>query len=426
MKTNLGIKIHQLVKTLFPLHRSLAGPENRKTLAILKKINNKLILKRIRSGTKVFDWKIPNEWLIKEAYILSPEKKKICDIKNNNLHVVSYSNSVNKYLNKKNLLKKIFTLKKRPDAIPYITSYYKKNWGFCLSYNKLKNLKNGKYKVFIDSKFKRGFMNYGEIFIKGSSKKLILFSSYICHPSMANNELSGPSINIYLSNYIKNLKNRKFSYLFLFIPETIGSIAYLSKNIKILKKNLFAGYNLTCLGDNRNYSIITSRNGETVSDFVAKKIINNITNKPKIYSWLEKGSDERQYCSPGIDLPITTIMRTKFAEYDEYHTSDDNFTKVVTPNGLNGGYNFLKKIVNYFEKNQFPELRQPCEPFLTKKNLYPTLSSIKQKKITKDLMNIISYCDGKHSIEQISIKTGLKLIKTKKIIRILKKNALLK
>jgi aminopeptidase-like protein len=426
MKTNLGIKIHQLVKTLFPLHRSLAGPENRKTLAILKKINNKLILKRIRSGTKVFDWKIPNEWLIKEAYILSPEKKKICDIKNNNLHVVSYSNSVNKYLNKKNLLKKIFTLKKRPDAIPYITSYYKKNWGFCLSYNKLKNLKNGKYKVFIDSKFKRGFMNYGEIFIKGSSKKLILFSSYICHPSMANNELSGPSINIYLSNYIKNLKNRKFSYLFLFIPETIGSIAYLSKNIKILKKNLFAGYNLTCLGDNRNYSIITSRNGETVSDFVAKKIINNITNKPKIYSWLERGSDERQYCSPGIDLPITTIMRTKFAEYDEYHTSDDNFTKVVTPNGLNGGYNFLKKIVNYFEKNQFPELRQPCEPFLTKKNLYPTLSSIKQKKITKDLMNIISYCDGKHSIEKISIKTGLKLIKTKKIIRILKKNALLK
>ena len=420
MKQNLGKKIHELLKILFPIHRSLAGPKNKKKLRILKKINKNLIIKGIKSGKKVFDWKVPNEWIVKDAYIITPSGKKICNVKDNNLHLMSYSVNTNKLLSRNKLNKKIYSIPSRPNAIPYVTSYYKKNWGFCMKHKDRLSLKNGKYKVYINSKFKKGYMNYGEINYSGRLKKTIVFSSYICHPSMANNELSGPCINTYLSKYIGNLRNRKFSYKFLFLPETIGSISYIYNNLNLLKKNTFAGFNLSCLGDEKNYSMIFSRNGNTASDRVTMQIIKKISKYPKFYSWLDRGSDERQYCSPGVDLPFTTISRTKFGCYKEYHNSDDNFTKVVTPSGLLGGYNFAKKIVDYLEKSYFPYLIKPCEPFLTNKKLYPSISNLNQKKIIKDMMNVISYSDGNHCEKSISQKCFISLSKTKKILKILK------
>ena len=234
----------KIASDLFPIYRCLIGPGVNETLKYIKKIHPELNIKKIKSGSKAFDWVVPNEWHVKNAHITDMDGKKIVDLKNNNLHLVGYSIPQQRTLSLKNLNKHLHSLPSQPNAIPYVTSYYKKTWGFCLKHNQRKKLKNQNYNVFIDSKFKKGFLRYGEIYFRGLSKKEILLSTYICHPSMANNELSGPSIAIKLAEYLKNKKLR-YSYRIIFIPETIGSIAYLSRNYKKMKKNIIAGYNLT-------------------------------------------------------------------------------------------------------------------------------------------------------------------------------------
>ena len=258
-------------KILFPICRSLTGKGTQKTLRFFKKINNEFKLIRFKSGTKVFDWKIPLEWNIRDAYIQHSNKKKFAEFKKNNLHVVGYSSPINKIINKKDLLKNIYTQKNQPNAIPYVTSYYKKRWGFCMSENMKKKLPNGKYKVLIDSNLKKGFLELMEAKIKGNSKKEIFFSSYVCHPSMANNELSGPVLLNAILKYIKkNYLKRKFSYRFVLLPETIGPIAYLSRFKSQLKKNIICGFNLTCVGDERAYTMIETPNGDTLADRALK------------------------------------------------------------------------------------------------------------------------------------------------------------
>jgi len=269
----VGKKIHDLAKQLWPINRSITGEGVVNTLKILKRIVPDLEIKSIKSGTKVFDWTIPDEWVIQNAWVKDPSGKKIIDFKVNNLHLVGYSTPVNQTVSLENLNKHLHSSKEQPNAIPYVTSYYNKNWGFCIKHNLRKKLKKGKYKVFIDSKFKsNGKLTYGEILIPGKSKKEIFLSTYICHPSMANNELSGPCVTIFLANWIKCLKKKKFSYRIIFVPETIGSIAYISKNLKKMKKNINAGYNICCIGDNRSYSYLSSRNSNTISDQVAKHV----------------------------------------------------------------------------------------------------------------------------------------------------------
>ena len=366
----IGNKIYALAKELFPINRSITGSGVRKSLKILQKINKDLKIKGIPSGTKVFDWIIPQEWNVDEAWIKDSKNRKIIDFKNNNLHLMGYSLSVSKKITLKDLKKNLYSIKDKPNAIPYVTSYYKKKWGFCLSFNLLKNLKEDIYEVKIKSKFKKGFLNYGELIIPGKTKKEILLSTYICHPSMANNELSGPCVAIHLSKWIKSMKNRNYSYRIVFVPETIGSIAYLSKNYKKMIKNTVAGFNLTCLGDDRAYSYLPSRQENSLSDVIAKHVLKWTFKDYKSYSWLEKGSDERQYCSPGIDLPVATIMRTKYGEYPEYHTSDDNLINVVTPKGLQGGYEIIKKAITAIEMNCNPLMKIKCEPMLSKYGLY--------------------------------------------------------
>jgi len=418
-----------LAKKLFPINRSLTGEGNRKTLSILKDICSNLIIKSFKSQKKVFDWTIPNEWMVNDAYILTPDNKKICSFKKNNLHLVGYSQAIKKKINLKELQHNLYSLPKQPSAIPYITSYYENTWGFCISHNERKKLKKGIYQIVIDTKFKNGKLNYGEIFFKGSLKKEIFFSTYICHPSMANDEISGMVVAIFLANYIQR-KNRKYSYRFLFNPETIGSIAYLHKNIKHLKNEMLAGYVLSCVGDERCFSFLPSKYGNTPSDKIAKKILNKMKTKKLTYDWNERGSDERQFCAPFVDLPVSSVMRSKYMEYPEYHTSLDKIGTVVTNKGLIQSINFYKKVIDSFENLYFPVATKICEPFMTKYKLYSTIKNKSSDSINiisnSKIMNFLTWCDGNNSLDEIAEKINLKKESTVKLFKLLIKKKLIK
>ena len=419
-------KMINLIKKLWPINRSLTGEGNRQTLRILKSLCDSLKIKEIRSGKKVFDWKTPLEWNVKEAWIKDLNNKTIVDFKKNNLHLVGYSIPIKKKINLNSLKKKIYTLKKQPSAIPYITSYYKKDWGFCMSYNAKKKLNKKFYKVFINSNLKKGSLSYGEILIKGKLKKEIFFSTYICHPSMANNELSGPCIAINLAKWLKDKKNLKYSYRIIFVPETIGSISYIYQNLKKLKKNTFAGFNLTCLGDERCYSFLPSRNGKTFSDHLAQHVLFHTDKNYKKYTWLDRGSDERQYCAPGVDLPIASVMRSKYGTYPEYHTSLDKIGTVVTQKGLTQSFELFKKMIFIIENNFKPKIKIKCEPMLSKRDLYPTLSTKKKNDDSSNMLNFLSYCDGSHTLLEISEKISLDFIKVFSFYSMFKSNGILK
>ena len=414
---------------LFRLNRSLTGEGVRKTLNIIKKEFPRIKIKKVKSQTKVFDWNVPEEWNVKNAFVIDKFGNKIIDFKQNNLHLVGYSVPINKILSKKELFKNIYFLKRTPDAIPYITSYYKKRWGFCVSYNDYQSFDkrytaNDKFKVVIDTSLnKNGHLNYAELVLEGKSKQEILISTYICHPSMANNELSGPIVSMGLINHFQNKKLNK-TLRFIFIPETIGSISYLSKNIKHLKKNVIGGYNLTCIGDERQHSCMFSKYQNSPSDEAvveAYKLL-NIKNY-KVYPFLKRGSDERQYNSPGIDLKISSIFRTKYCEYPEYHTSLDNFN-VVTIKGCVGGFNVAKKSIEILLKRIYPKCKIMCEPQMGKRGLYPTLNTKTENKTSRNYMNFLQYSDGTNSLEKISSLINLELKYVKKIYIVLSKHKL--
>ena len=388
--------MYELLKKLFPICRSITGDGVRETLKILKEECPLLKTYEVPSGTKVYDWIVPKEWNIKDAWIKNPEGEKIIDFKQNNLHVLGYSTPVHKKVSLEDLLKIIYTLPEQPDLIPYITSYYKERYGFCMSENQKQNLKNGEYEIFIDSELKDGFLTYGEIIIPGKTEKEVLLSTYICHPSMANNELSGPIVTIELAKWLSGKEN-KYTYRIVFAPETIGSITYLSRNYEKMKENTVAGYVLTCLGDEKNYSYLASRYGDTLADRAALCALKHYVEDFKVYSFLDRGSDERQYCSPGINLPVCSVMRTKYGDYPEYHTSGDDLN-LVTPKGLEGGYNIYKKIIEIIENNSKYIVTTPCEPQLGKRGLYPTISTKNTPMIVQDITNILAYCDGKNDL----------------------------
>jgi aminopeptidase-like protein len=363
-----------------------------------------LEIKSVPSGLDVFDWTVPKEWKVKEAYIVAPDGRKICDFKKNNLHLVSYSSPFKGKLSLSELQDHLYSLTEQPYAIPYITSYYKERWGFCLSQIERDNLKDGDYDVYIDSELFDGVLNYAELILPGKSTKEVFLSTYVCHPSMANNELSGPVVVTYLAKWLQSLQSTKYTYRIIFIPETIGSITYLSKNIKQMQEKIIAGFNVSCVGDNRSYSYLPSRNGKTLSDKVAKHILKWTDPNYVTYSWSERGSDERQYCAPGIDLPIASIMRTKYGKYPEYHTSLDDFINVVTPDGLEGGYEALRLSIEAIENNCYPRVTVLGEPQLGKRGLYPTISMRNSSSETKLLKELITWSDGNHSLLEIAEK----------------------
>ena len=399
--------MHHFANELWPINRSITGEGVRETLSYIKKNLQGLNIESVPSGTKVFDWTVPPEWHVLKAYIIAPGGKKICDFSVNNLHLVGYSIPFRGKMNLKELQQYLHSLPEQPNAIPYITSYYQERWGFCLTQQERDILEDGEYEVVIDSKLFVGQLNYGELVLPGESNEEIFLSTYICHPSMANNELSGIVVTTYLAKWLSELKIRRYTYRLIFIPETIGSITYLSKNYVNLKKNVIAGFNVSCVGDERSFSYLPSRSGNTISDKVAKHVLKWIDPNYTSYSWSDRGSDERQYCAPGIDLPIASILRTKYGQYSEYHTSLDNLDNVVTPKGLDGGYWALRKALELIEKNRIYKVRILCEPQLGKKGLYPNLSTKKTGEKVKKILNLLSFCDGKHTLLDIAEKTNL-------------------
>ena len=327
-------------------------------------------------------------------------------------------------------MSRIHTLKKRPNAIPYVTSYYKKYWGFCATYNFVKKIKknysdNDEFFIKIESSFKKkGSLTYGELLIPGRGKQEVLISTYVCHPQMANNELSGPLVSIALAKYFKNRINEK-SLRFIFIPETIGSITYLHKNINSIKKNVIGGYVLSCIGDERNYSFIPTKYGNSISDIAAKKAFKKLNVKYKEYSFLKRGSDERQFNSPGVDLPIASILRSKYGEYPEYHTSMDDF-KLVTKKGLNGGFKIVKEAIKIIMKDIIPMSKNICEPKLQKTNLIKSLSTNVYDPDSNRILDFLQYADGKNNILDISKYIKLSFNNTYDIYKLLVKKNLLK
>ncbi len=406
-------------RTLFPINRSLTGQGVRQTIKFVRnKVNKDFKNQKIKSNTRVYDWKVPNEWQVSEAYIDEISGKRICDFRHNNLHLVGYSKNINKIMNYKNLVKKIHFLKNKPNSIPYVTSYYKKDWGFCLTFKRFKKMKkNKKYKVVIKSSHFKGNLDYAELIIKGKSKKEILITSYICHPSMANNELSGPLVVMALS---KILKPSKYTVRLILIPETIGAIAYIKKNFLKLKNNLIAGFNLSCVGDNGPFTLISSKEGNTYADKVAKRVLSRMK-KFKDVSFLKRGSNERQFGCQNLNLPFVTICRTKFEDFKEYHTSDDNLN-LISEKNLKKTLNQVLQIIKEIQTNKIYTKNLNCEPFFTKYNLIRT-SRNRQNTKEKEINDIAAYVDKNYDEYELAkillkskkyIKQHLKnLIKTK-------------
>lgn len=388
---------------LFPICRSLTGDGNRQTLKIIQSIIPINIIE-IPSGTKVFDWEVPEEWNIKDAYVKNDKGQKIIDFKDSNLHVIGYSEPFNGILSGESLKNHLFTLQDFPDYIPYITSYYKKRWGFCIKHNDLCKFNNNElYEAKIDSSFKSGNMTIGELIIPGKVKKEVFISTNICHPSLANNEISGMVLSTFLAKYILEKRDNYYTYRFVFLPETIGAVAYSFANKEILTKNVIAGYTVTCVGDSGNFSYLCSKYENTMIDRVTKHILKHKCVKYKMYDFIERGSDERQYCYPGMDLPVGSLMRTKYNEYPEYHTSADNLD-FINKNSLYESLELYKLCLNVVEKNKTYETTTICEPQLIKYGLYPSLSTKNSINFVKDIRNVLVFCDGKHDLLWIADK----------------------
>lgn len=393
--------MYELAKELFPICRSITGNGVRETLKILKGEFSEMNIFEVPSGTKVFDWEVPKEWNIKDAYIEDSSGGKIVDFKKNNLHVLGYSTPMDEYLSLDELLEIVYTQPDQPDVIPYVTSYYKERRGFCMSENQKKSLKKGEYHCVIDSELRNGSLTYGEIIIPGQTEKEILLSTYVCHPSMANNEVSGPCVTINLAKWINSIENRRYTYRILFIPETIGAITYLSKNLDVMKKNTIAGFVLSCVGDNRTYSYVESKYANTLTDRVIQNVLKYHYPDYKRYSFLQRGSDERQYNAPGIDLPVCSICRSKYGEYPEYHTSADNLD-LISEKGLQGTFELMKKCIMALEYNQYYKVICLGEPQLGKRGLYPTVSQKGTYGEVRLLTNFVAYADGKNDLIKIA------------------------
>jgi len=325
----VGQEIYALIVELFPICRSITGDGVRKTLNIVSK-HLPLEIHEVPTGTQVFDWTVPKEWNIRDAYVKNSRGEKIIDFQKSNLHVLNYSVPIRKTLRLDELNEHLFTLPDHPDWIPYKTSYYKENWGFCLAHNQLQGLDDENYEVVIDSTLGDGHLTYGEYLIPGKSKDEILISTHVCHPSLANDNLSGVCTAAFLAKHLSDLE-LKYTYRFLFIPGTIGAITWLAVNKERTNK-IRHGLVLTGVGDSGKLTYKKSRQGNALIDRAAQHVLKHSGDEYSIREFSPYGYDERQYCSPGFNLPVGRLSRTPYGEYPEYHTSADNpgFVKKVT------------------------------------------------------------------------------------------------
>ncbi len=415
--------MHKWATDLFPICRSITGAGVRETLAYLSELLPALTVHEVASGTKAFDWEVPDEWNIREAYIEDESGRRIVDFKDSNLHVVGYSEPVDQWMDLTALDEHLYSRSDLPDAIPYVTSYYKRRWGFCLTDKQRKSLAPGRYRAYVDSTIAPGVLNYGELILPGKSDQEIFLSTYICHPSLGNNELSGPAVTAALAKWLMSLPDRRFTYRIIFIPERIGSLVYLSRHMKEMKEKTIAGFNITCIGDERTYSYLASRKGGTLADRVALHVLGHHAPGFDRYTFMDRGSDEIQYCAPGIDLPVATIMRSKFDSYPEYHTSLDDLS-VISQRGLEGGLSVLQNCLLALEANRVWRMNILCEPQLSKRGLYPDIGVSGMHQYDRSLVDVIAYLDGQTDLLAIADTVGVEVLQCAEIVATLAREGL--
>lgn len=377
------------------------------------------------SGKQVLDWVVPEEWEIREAWIVGPDGERIVDFADNNLHVVGYSEAVDREMSLEELQPHLHSLPDQPEAIPYVTSYYNRTWGFCLSDDQRRALKQGRYRAYVDARHFEGSITLGELMIPGASDQEVLLSTYCCHPSMGNNELSGPCLTTYLARWIQS-GEREYTYRILFVPEMIGSIAYLHHHMEEMKANTIAGFNVTCVGDDRAWSYLPSRQGDTLADQVASHVLAHYADNFTEYTWFDRASDESNYCAPGIDLPVASVMRSKYGEYPEYHTSLDDLEHVVTARGLEESFAVHCRMIEAIEANFYPIARVLGEPQLGRRGLYPSLSMKGATKSVRPMLDLLALADGRHSLLDIAVLSGRPIDELADVARALDEANLLK
>jgi len=401
MGTDNGKTMYALAARMFPICRSITGNGFRESLGMLREAVPEIQVHEVPTGTAVFDWTVPKEWNIRGGGIYRLNGDKVIDFKDSNLHIVGYSLPIDKVVSREELMEHVYTMPDQPNWIPYVTSYYKERWGFCMTENQKQTLTDHEYHVVIDSTLEDGSLTYGELVIPGQTDDEILMTSYLCHPSMANDDLSGPVVLTELMKYVQQMPNRRYTYRFVINPETIGAITYISRNLEALLKHVKAGFVLSCVGDDRTYSYLATKYGDTLADRVMQNVLKFHYPEYKKYSFLDRGSDERQYGSAGVNLPVCGFCRSLYTKYPEYHTSADNMD-LISPEGLQGAYDVMVKVIMALENNYHYAMTCQCEPQLGKRGLYPTISYRGSHDSVNVIRDFTAYADGTHDLIDIS------------------------
>ncbi len=403
-------ELEDYLKRLWPLFRSITGEGQRQTHAILGEL---MPLNHLdfSSGTKIFDWQVPQEWRFNQAYITDPNGHRILDAKNNNLHLVNYSRPFSGKLTLEELQKHLHSLPSRPKAIPYVTNYYSNYWGFCLSEEFRNKLADGVYEVVVDTELFDGIMRVSDAVLPGKTKTEILFSSYTCHPSMANNELSGPLVLSFLYRALAALPERNLTYRFVLGPENIGSIAYLSRHGNYMKKSLAAGYVLSNIGDTNSFTLKKAQIDNSLAERAAERTFIDGKYDYRLIEFDPRGADERNYCSPGFNLPVCLLMRSYFDESEVYHTSDDNL-QFINAYSIIVAIELCFNICQTLEKNKIWKSTTPFgEPFFSRHNLAPTISTPTSTANQQLLARrwIMNQATGENDLLSISTRSNLPL-----------------
>jgi len=399
-----GAELYQLVSDLYPICRSITGNGLRESLRLIQR-TAPLSLHEVPSGTPVFDWVVPNEWNIRDAWIKNNRGEKVVDFHRSNLHVISYSTPVRQSMSLAELRPHLITLPDTPDWIPYRTSYYQETWGFCLNYRQYERLRDETYEVCIDSTLGPGHLTYGELRIPGGTDAEVLISAHSCHPSLANDNLSGMAVAAVLAQHLSGMSLR-YSYRFLWIPGTIGAITWLALHEAELHK-IKHGLVLSCLGDPGRFTYKRSRRGNAEIDRVAAHILAHSAREFHLLEFTPLGYDERQYCSPGINLPMGCLMRTPNGVYPQYHTSADDLS-LVNSRSLAESLNTILHIIRFLEGNQrYVNLKPKCEPQLGQRGLYRQLGGTKNATAEEAMLWVLNLSDGEQSLLDIAIRSGL-------------------
>ncbi len=421
----IGEQIYKLITDLYPICRSITGDGVRETFKIIK---NHIPLKvhEVSTGTEVFDWEVPKEWNIKDAYIKNSKGERIVDFQKSNLHVVNYSVAVNKVVPWEELKSHLFTLPDYPDRIPYRTSYYKESWGFCLSHNQLLAMQDAEYEVCIDSTLEPGYLSYGEYYLEGESQDEILISCHTCHPSLCNDNLSGIALATILAKYLSEVSSRRYSYRFIFIPGTIGSITWLALNEERVDR-IKHGLVLTGVGDRGNFTYKKSRRGNAEIDRAVIHVLKHSGQEHQVIDFFPYGYDERQYCSPGFNLPVGCFMRSSHGQYSEYHTSADNLS-FVQPQYLGESFSNCLSALYVLENNRTYLNQNPkCEPRLGKRGLYRQVGGHAEEQVDElALLWVLNLTDGEHTLLDIAERSQFSFDAIEKAANALAKHDLLK